>query len=178
MAQAGERFTMPDGSVYVVRKPAALSDGAEVETEFVLPARCVPPPPHVHRSQVEDYEVLEGELEVMIDGTWRTLRQGDFAEVPVGALHTFRNRSGATVRVRNHHRPALRFEDFLEATCRTLRDAGVRRPRDPRIPLLLSRTMLDHEETLAPGRARERIPMQALAWLAGAVPVRPEGPRP
>jgi mannose-6-phosphate isomerase-like protein (cupin superfamily) len=171
MAEAGERFAMPDGSIYVLRRPAALSDGAEVEMEFVLPVRCVPPPPHVHRSQVESYEVLEGALDVTIDGVWRTLRVGDTADVPVGALHTFRNRSGATVRVLNHHRPALRFEDFIAATCTTLRDAGVRRPRDPRIPLLLSRTMLDHEETLAPGRARERIAMTALAWLGDRLPV-------
>jgi mannose-6-phosphate isomerase-like protein (cupin superfamily) len=175
LASAGDHFEMPDGSVYVVRRPAALSDGAVVEMEFVLPAACVPPPPHVHRSQVEDYEVLEGSLDVVIDGRWRTLAVGDFAEVPIGALHTFANRSGATVRVRNHHRPALRFEDFIETTCRTLAAAGVRRPRDPRIALHLSRVMLDFDETLAPGRRRERIPMQALAWLARRLP--PTGAR-
>jgi hypothetical protein len=49
---------MPDGSVYVVRRPTAATDGAFVEMEFVLPAGCVPPPPHVHPHQVEDYEVL------------------------------------------------------------------------------------------------------------------------
>src|SRR6201994_2547096 len=109
MAHAGDTFKMPDGSLYIVRRPAAESGGAVVEMEFVLPAGCVPPPPHVHRSQVEEYEVLEGSFEVVIDGEWRTLGPGDTAAVPVGALHTFRNRSGATVRVRNHHRPALRF---------------------------------------------------------------------
>jgi mannose-6-phosphate isomerase-like protein (cupin superfamily) len=170
MASAGDRFEMPDGSVYVVRRPAALSDGEVVETEFVLPASCVPPPPHIHRSQVEDYEVLEGSLDVMIDGHWRTLGVGESAAVPVGALHTFRNRSGQTVRVLNHHRPALRFEDFIEATCQTLKTIGIRRPRDPRIALYLSKVMLDFDETLAPGRARERIPMQVLAWLARRLP--------
>jgi quercetin dioxygenase-like cupin family protein len=170
MADPGERFAMPDGSVYIVRRPTAESGGAFVEMEFVLPPGCVPPPPHVHPRQVEEYEVLEGRFEVVVDGRWRTLGPGASASVPVGALHTFRNRSGETVRVRNWHRPAMRFEAFIEETCRTLRAAGVTRKRDPRVPLYLSRVMLDYGDTLVPGRARERIPMQALAAIARRLP--------
>jgi hypothetical protein len=107
---------------------------------------------------------------VVIDGVWRTLRAGDSASVPVGALHTFRNRSGATVRVRNVHRPAMGFEDFIAAMHGALRAAGVTRSRDPRIPLVLSRVMLEHDATLAPGRRRERIPMRLLAALSRALP--------
>lgn len=157
---------MPDGSVYVVRRPAAETDGAFVEMEFVLPPGCVPPPPHVHPSQVEDYEVLEGSFDVVVEGEWRTLAPGESASVPVGALHTFKNRSGETVRVRNRHSPAMRFEEFIERVCRTLQAAGVTRKRDPRVPLYLSKVMLEFDETLAPGRARERVPMQALASIA------------
>lgn len=157
---------MPDGSVYVVRRPAAETDGAFVEMEFVLPPGCVPPPPHVHPSQVEDYEVLEGSFDVVVEGEWRTLAPGESASVPVGALHTFKNRSGGTVRVRNRHSPAMRFEEFIERVCRTLQAAGVTRKRDPRVPLYLSKVMLEFDETLAPGRARERVPMQALASIA------------
>src|SRR5690348_14767050 len=47
LATKDEQFKMPDGSVYIVRRPAADSDGAFVEMEFVLPPGCVPPPPHV-----------------------------------------------------------------------------------------------------------------------------------
>jgi quercetin dioxygenase-like cupin family protein len=170
MAQPGDRFAMPDGSVYVVRHPAAESDGTFVEMEFILPSGCVPPPPHVHRHGVEEYEVLEGTFEVVVDGVWRTLGVGDAASVPVGALHTFRNRSGAVVRVRNRHRPAMGFEDFIAAMHGALRAAGVTRPRDPRIPFVLSRVMLAFDDTLAPGRKRERIPMRVLATVAGLLP--------
>jgi mannose-6-phosphate isomerase-like protein (cupin superfamily) len=161
---------MPDGSVYIVRRPAAESEGAFVEMDFVLPPGCVPPPPHVHRHQVEDYEVLEGRFDVVVDGRWSTLAPGETASVPVGALHTFRNRSGETVRVRNRHTPAMRFEEFIERTCRTLQAVGVKRKRDPRVPLYLSMVMLDFDETLFPGRARERLPMQALAAVARRLP--------
>jgi mannose-6-phosphate isomerase-like protein (cupin superfamily) len=170
MARAGERFKMPDGSVYIVRRPAADSGGAFVEMEFVLPSGCVPPPPHVHRHQVEDYEVLEGRFDVVVQGRWRTLGPGDAASVPLGALHTFRNRSGEPVRVRNRHSPAMRFEEFIERTCRTLQAAGVKRKRDPRVALYLSMVMLDFDETLVPGRARERVPMEALAAIARRLP--------
>jgi len=68
---------------------------------------------------VEEYLVLEGSFEVTVDGHWRTLGAGDSASVPQGALHTFRNRSGAPVRVRNWHRPAMRFEEFIEQTAST-----------------------------------------------------------
>jgi mannose-6-phosphate isomerase-like protein (cupin superfamily) len=172
MVTAGEQFRMPDGSTYVVVRTAAETDGEWVEMEFVLPSRCVPPPPHVHPVQVEEYEVLEGSLDVVIEGQWRTLGPGQSASVPVGALHTFRNRSGGTVRVRNWHRPAMRFEDFIESTCHTLRAAGIRRGRDPRALLYLSMVMLDFGDTLAPGRRRERLPMQVLAGIARRLPAR------
>jgi len=161
---------MPDGSVYVVRRPSAESGGKVVEMEFVLPPGCVPPPPHVHRHQVESYEVIEGSLDVVVEGEWRTLGAGQSLSVPVGALHTFRNRSGATVRVRNWHRPAMQFEDFIERLSRTLLAAGVRRKRDPRVPLYVSAVMLEYDDTLFPGRRRERIPMRALARVARILP--------
>src|SRR6476469_6401783 len=110
MASSGDRFGMPDGSVYVVRRPSAESGGKVVEMEFVLPPGCVPPPPHVHRHQVESYAGSEGSLNIVVEGEGRTLGAGQSLSVPVGALHTFRNRSGATVRVRNWHRPAMQFE--------------------------------------------------------------------
>jgi quercetin dioxygenase-like cupin family protein len=170
MARPDKRFKMPDGSVYIVRRPAAETDGASVEMEFVLPPGCVPPPPHVHPHQEEEYEVLEGHFDVLVDGEWRTLAPGESATVPVGALHTFRNRSGRVVRVRNWHRPAMRFEEYIERTCRTLQAAGVKRKRDPRVLLYLSQVMLEFGDTLVPGRRRERVAIQALARIARLLP--------
>ena len=109
--------------------------------------------------------MLEGRFDVVVEGSWRTLGPGERVAVPVGALHTFRNRSGLPVRVRNWHRPAMRFEEFIERTCHTLQSAGVTRKRDPRIAVYLSMVMLDFDETLAPGRARERLAMRALASI-------------
>jgi len=163
MAKTGERFAMPDGSVYEVTSAASESAGEFVEMQFTLPPGCVPPPPHVHPRPVEEYEVIEGTLEVMIDASWRTLGPGESAVVPVGVLHTFRNRSGAPVRVRNVHRPAMRFEDYIQHICELLHARAVKSTKDPRVPLYLSMLMLEYPETLAAGRRRERFALSALA---------------
>ena len=125
--------------------------------------------------QVEDYEVLEGTFEVVVDGEWSVLQPGDRASVPVGALHTFRNTcrgrrsASATATLR---RCASRSSS--PRSYATLRQAGVSTgPRDPRIPMLISMVMLRYWETLYPGRRRERIPMKALAAVAKRLP----GPR-
>ena len=156
---------MPDGSVYVVETPSQEVGGEYVEMEFILPKGCVAPPPHVHPKQTEDYEVLSGSFDVFVDGEWSTLEEGDKVSVPIGALHTFRNSTHGEVRVRNWHRPAMRFEEFLERTCQNLNAAGIKGSRDPRIPMILSASMLRYPETLAPGRRREMIPMRVMAAI-------------
>jgi quercetin dioxygenase-like cupin family protein len=165
MAEAGERFEMSDGSVYIVRTPAAATGGDYVEMEFVLPADCTAPPPHTHPKQVEEYEVIEGGLDVLLDGEWSTLGPGESVSVPIGVLHTFRNSSGEVVRLLNWHRPAMDFEEFIERMSTALRDAGVKSKRDPRVPMVLSSLMLAYPDTLALPRRRERIPMKIAAGL-------------
>ena len=74
------------------------------------------------------------------------------------------------VHVRNWHRPAMRFQQFIECISTTLTAAGVTRKRDPRVPLYLSMIMVDFAETLVPGRRRERIPIRVLARIARWLP--------
>src|SRR5215211_9449229 len=114
VAKTGDRFEMLDGSVYAVTAAAADSGGEFVGMEFTLPTGSVPPPPHVHHGLTEEYEVIEGAFDVMSAGAWTTLGPGESASIPPDTLHTFQNRSGALVRVRNIHRPAVRFEDYIE----------------------------------------------------------------
>ena len=163
MPSAGDRFDMPDGSVYAVTKGPSDTGGELVEMEFTFPPGSVAPPPHVHHDLVEEYEVLEGSFDVMVDGEWSTLAPGQATSVPKGALHTFKNRSGGVVRVRNVHRPPARFDEFVETMHRVTQ--GVRGAKDPRIPILMSMVMLDYPDTLAPGRARERVAIKLMAGL-------------
>jgi quercetin dioxygenase-like cupin family protein len=175
MAKQGDRFEMVDGSIYLVRRSSAETNGEYVEMDFVLPPGSFAPPPHVHPEQVEEYEVIEGRFDVMVNGEWSTLGPGESASVPVGALHTFKNRTNETIRVKNWHRPAKRFEDFIESAAGALESAAVKGLRDPRVPMIMSMQFQNFPETLAPGRARERIPMGVLA-AAGRLLRLPNGP--
>jgi mannose-6-phosphate isomerase-like protein (cupin superfamily) len=176
VAEKGDRFEMPDGSVYRVIAAAADTGGEFVEMQFTLPPGSVAPPPHVHSQLTEEYEVLEGHFEVMSAGSWISLGPGESAAVPPATLHTFRNRSGADVRVRNVHRPAARFEDYIEHIYRLTRARGIKSARDPRVPIYLSMLMLEYPETLAPGRARERVVLRALAGLGRLLRMRTDVP--
>jgi mannose-6-phosphate isomerase-like protein (cupin superfamily) len=166
MANPGDRFEMVDGSAYEVVRTSAQTGGGYVEMIFHQPPGAVPPPPHVHSGLVEEYEVIEGRFDVMVNGEWSTLGPGQSASVPEGAVHTFRNRSGSTVRARNFHRPAARFEDYIEHIYSAPARAGGEAEERPPACRSTSRClMLEYPETLAPGRRRERVGMKALAGL-------------
>src|SRR5262245_53310628 len=164
MPQTGDRFEMPDGSVYTLTSSAADNDGEFVEFEWLLPPDNVSPPPHIHPACAEGYEVTEGSFEVMTDGDWRMLTRGQSATVPPGVSHTFRNKSGQPVRIRTFHRPAHRFDDFVEQMHDVLRDHGITRARDPRIPILLSMVMLEYPDNMYPS-GPQRFGVRAAAGL-------------
>jgi quercetin dioxygenase-like cupin family protein len=164
MGQAGDVFEMPDGSQYILRTPTAATQGEYVEFEWVFPAGSFAPPPHLHPSQVEEYEVLEGEFDVLVGDNWRTLRSGESASVPVGMSHTFA-RPKQSVRVRNFHRPALGFEDFIERMSAVGKAHHLRGANDPRLRIYLAMLWKEYPETLQETRTRERIGMTAAARL-------------
>src|SRR5918993_123139 len=69
---------------------------------------------HIHPQQEETYEVKEGEIEVYLDGTWRTLKAGERIIIPKGTIHAFRNMGKQKVIAFNSHNPGLRFGEMLE----------------------------------------------------------------
>jgi quercetin dioxygenase-like cupin family protein len=165
VAKSGDRFEMPDGSVYEVTAAAAETGGASVGMNFFVPPGGVPPPPHVHPTQTEAFEVVDGPFELMVDGEWRTLATGERASVPPGVLHTFRNRSERTKVVHSTHSPPGRFEEFIEQMCLLLPARGITSGKDPRVPIYISMVWLEYGDTLRTGRDRERFAINAAARL-------------
>jgi quercetin dioxygenase-like cupin family protein len=75
----------------------------ETQSEYALLNMVTPvgvpgPPPHHHDDATELFLVVEGQLDVMINGAWQTLNAGESACVPRGAVHTFRNPGQADAR--------------------------------------------------------------------------------
>jgi len=79
------------------------------------------PDPHFHKTMAESFYVLDGMLRLH-DGTgWRDLAAGDFAHVPPGGIHGFRNESGAPVSMLLHFAPGAPRESYFEAVAEVAR---------------------------------------------------------
>jgi quercetin dioxygenase-like cupin family protein len=71
--------------------------------------------PHYHDTFDERFEVLEGELEVLIGAQTHTLRPGDTKTVFANTLHNFKNPTGKTTRFRIDIQPgSTGFEQTLQ----------------------------------------------------------------
>ena len=138
-----------------VTTPAASTGGAYVEMD------CTVDPGsgtmiHYHPEQEESYRVLDGTLEVFLEGRWRALPAGESLTVPRGAVHGFRNASGAPARFLNVHRPALGFERHLETVDRLARSGKVRGTKDLRSLIYLSMSAVEH---------RPDVPVRPPYWV-------------
>lgn len=99
---------------------------------------------HYHPGQEETFRVLEGAMEVLWEEEWKEVTAGQSATVPSGAVHAWRNASGAPVRFLNVHRPALGFQAHLETVDRLVKAGKVRGTRDPRSLMHLSMSAVEH----------------------------------
>ena len=169
MSAAARTLADRGGSIYTIALSSAEASGERLEMEWELPARGWAPQRHVHPLLTEEYEVLEGSLEVLVGSESRTLRAGDSASVPPGTVHTFRV-GDRPARVRNVHRPALDFEPYiipqLAANQRNLGD--LTGPRALLYVAVLVREFPLHSR--APGRLLNAAPQP---WDASSVAGRP-----
>ena len=102
-----------------------LATGAETCGQFGLyrwnfGTGVTGPDPHFHRTISESFFILSGTVRIH-DGTdWTDTRAGDFAHVPPGGIHGFRNDSGATASMLLLFTPGAPREEYFE----TLRKLG------------------------------------------------------
>ena len=161
---------MPDGlGEYLLVRSNADTDGAFVEMEWVLPPGAFAPPPHRHPTQVEEYEILEGRLEIAIDGQWREFGPGESAAVPVNADHTFRVIGEQPVRVHNFHRPGSHFDEFIEKQYRFAKSPRFKGLKRPSTAIVMAIVWREHADLLVPSNRVLGWAMAALAqvgrWL-------------
>ena len=166
MPRSGDVYAMPDGAgEYRLVTSHEDAGGEYVEMEWTLPPGAFAPPPHVHPTQAEEYEVLEGRLDVMVDGNWRTLGAGDSATVPARASHTFRVPGPEPVRVHNFHRPGSHFDEFIakqHAFVTSDRFKGIKRPSTA---IVMSMVWQEHRDLLVPSNRAVDLAMRALARI-------------
>lgn len=127
MPRAGDVLDLsPIGAVFHITKTAGETRGGSFEMEWELAPHTGGTPVHIHPHATESYEVLEGKLDLYVDGTWRTLSAGERVSLDPGIAHTFRNASDSPTRVYNTHAPAMQFGEYFEALHRVVNSGAVR----------------------------------------------------
>src|SRR5512137_304290 len=95
-AGAAEALAVLGDRVRIVLRSADSAHRMAVMEVEVPPGSGVPP--HSHAVEEEAYFVLEGVLAMTVDGRDVPLAAGDFAHVPPGAVHGYRNASATPAR--------------------------------------------------------------------------------
>ncbi|MFF4983866.1 cupin domain-containing protein [Streptomyces sp. NPDC001046] len=106
-AGQGRSFRGPTGAPMTVKIDGAVTGGAYSLIEYAHAAGAPGPPPHVHERHEEAFRVLEGELSLDVDDRTITLRAGEYAMVPRGAVHRPYNAGPVEVRFLFITSPAL-----------------------------------------------------------------------
>lgn len=98
----------------LIRQSAIETDGRIFDTEWEMGPKTGGTPVHTHPNAKETFEVLEGELDIFVDGAWKTLTQGKKTSVEKGAPHTLRNDSDGLTRVKMTFQPALKYDQYFQ----------------------------------------------------------------
>lgn len=106
---------------------------------------------HYHKTYTESFEVLEGELEVLVGDETRVLRAGRKATVPRNTLHRFHNATDQTTRFLCEMRPGQPgFEKTIMVGYGLARD-GLTRPDGTPKSLYHMALLLEWSEIRVPG---------------------------
>lgn len=90
-------------------------------------------PAHQHATHLERIEVLDGTIEVIVDGVTRRYGPGEAAVIEPGTVHAWRNPSDAKLRFRGTMTPGHPgFEAFLRVWFGLARDGALRPGGIPR----------------------------------------------
>ncbi len=130
---------------------------------------------HRHRECSERFEIVEGELEITLDGTARTYAAGAVVTIEPGVAHRYANTSSADAVFRCEVWPAERFESMV-LTMFALAVEG--RTDDKGAPSPLQMAVILDEfadvlELVGPPRWLQRLVIPVLARLGRARGLQP-----
>ena len=90
------------------------SDGEELEVEATYAPGSQAPPNHLHPAQEEHFKILEGAMQVQLEGEpEKTISVGETLHVPRGTPHIMWNAAEVPARTRWITRPAGRTEEWF-----------------------------------------------------------------
>jgi mannose-6-phosphate isomerase-like protein (cupin superfamily) len=104
----GERLVSENRVVWLKGVLPQLSFG-----EWVFDGRSRGPHLHHHDEQVDNFYVVDGELDMTVEDAVHTAGPHTLASIPRGVRHTFAHTQAGKARVLNIHAPDRGFADFL-----------------------------------------------------------------
>jgi uncharacterized protein YndB with AHSA1/START domain/mannose-6-phosphate isomerase-like protein (cupin superfamily) len=174
MAKSGDVLEMePVGLRVELLRTGEETGGELLEFDVVGRSRGFLAQGHVHPTQVEHLEMIEGSMKVVIEGKDHLIGPGQSIEVPAGARHSQIPVGEGEGRVRIQVRPAGDTQGFLERLEEICANGQMTRSGFPR-PVAGARLIRDYGHT---GHAT-RPPLGAQRALAGLIlgiarPLRP-----
>ena len=112
MPHAGQEIEGYGGFRLLLVQTGAETGGELLEMEATYGDGSMLPPEHLHPSQDERFEVLEGAVRTIVGGVERRYETGETFDVPAGTRHQMTG--DGVARVRWQVRPALRTAEFFE----------------------------------------------------------------
>ena len=160
MIRTGDTIHNPvTGERITFHMTSADTNGEAVVVECTVKPGGFVAAAHVHPSQSERFNVVEGTLGLKVGKEKRELGRGDVAVVEPGTAHKFWNMGDEPVRFVCEVRPALQFESLLETMFALAADGKTNKKGMPN-PLRLAVIARAHFDTV-------RLP-QPPAWLQRA----------
>lgn len=114
MAYNGQTITNEvTGEILTFTQTAADTNGEKLVFDLILkPGSCVPMK-HIHTTQDEIFETLEGYVDVEVGKEHKKILAGDKVLMPKSVPHKWWNSSGSNVRLTVTFIPAHNTEDFF-----------------------------------------------------------------
>lgn len=108
----GKKFTFL-GTEITIKVDSSSTGG-----DYYIFESTTPPgdgiPPHIHSREDEIFEILDGQMDIFLDGETYTASRGDIAFFPRNSVHGFSNSGASPAVVRVVVSPGANFEKFFE----------------------------------------------------------------
>ncbi|MFN2471281.1 MAG: cupin domain-containing protein [Gaiellaceae bacterium] len=148
MIHAGDTIENPvTGERIVFRQTSAETNGEAVVIECTVQPGGFVAAAHVHPSQDERFEILDGTLAFQLDKQELVAGPGDRILVPASMKHRFRNAGDGAAHFVCEVRPALQFEQLLETMFALAADGKTNKKGMPN-PLRLAVIARAHFDTV------------------------------
>jgi len=127
--EAVEALTRPTGAVRFTA-PGSVTRGEYGLFRWEMEPRAGGPAAHFHRTFSEAFYILAGTVRIFDGTAWIDATEGDFAYVPRGGIHAFRNDSDHDAAMLILFAPGIARERFFEVTTEIARSGRTPSPKE------------------------------------------------